>query len=247
MEEAIQTALAGSTFGVLIAGFLLGLWHAHEADHVAAVAAIVTERKNLWSSAIVGGFWGLGHTIALLLAGILILLLNITISEQGERFLEFCVGVMLVLLGLNVFRKLAQGGQMHFHAHEHGARAHVHPHIHEKNETAAEPLTHHGFSLSPRSILVGMIHGFAGSAAVMLLFLPTIDSRPLGFLYLLIFGVGSIGGMMLMSLLVGLPFSLTARRLNRLNFAMQCLAGLFSVGWGLKIIYEKGITEGLLS
>jgi ABC-type uncharacterized transport system, permease component len=246
MEETIQTALGGSMFGVLLGGFLLGLWHAREADHVAAVAAIVTERKNLWSSALVGGFWGLGHTLALLLAGVLILLLNIEISERTERILEFCVGIMLVVLGLNVLRKILRGGHLHFHAHEHGGHVHAHPHIHEKDEQS-EAHTHHGFSFSPRALIVGMIHGLAGSAAVMLLFLPTIDSRPLGFLYLLLFGIGSIGGMMLMSLLVGLPFSLTAARLNRLNFAMQCLAGLFSFVWGLKLIYEKGFVEGLLS
>ena len=90
-----------------------------------------------------------------------------------------------------------------------------------------------------------MIHGLAGSAALMLLVIPTIDSRPLGLLYILIFGAGSIGGMMLMSLLVGLPFSLTALRFNRFNLLLQAAAGIVSIALGLFIVYEKGVTEGL--
>jgi high-affinity nickel-transport protein len=90
-----------------------------------------------------------------------------------------------------------------------------------------------------------MIHGLAGSAALMLLVIPTIESRALGLLYIIIFGIGSIGGMMLMSFLVGLPFQITALRFNRLNFLLQCLAGLISVGLGLFIVYEKGFSEGL--
>lgn len=244
MSEEIPAFLSGSTAGILTFGFLIGLWHAREADHLAAVATIVTERKNLWSSAIVGGVWGLGHTISLLIAGVLVLFLNLQISEQTERILEFCVGVMLVFLGFNVLRKLLSGGTLHVHTHEHGGHTHVHPHIHEHDHADA-PHTHHGFSFSPRALVVGMIHGLAGSAALMLFIIPTIDSKVVGLLYIIIFGIGSIGGMMLMSLLVGLPLSLTAFKLNRLNLALQCIAGLASVGLGLFIVYEKGFAEGL--
>lgn len=236
---------ATSTVAVLSLGFFLGLKHATEADHLAAVSTIVTERKSLWSSAFIGGLWGLGHTISLFLAGVFVLLLNFQISEQTERFLEFGVGVMLVLLGLNVLRKLIKGGHLHFHSHEHGERVHVHPHIHGAQEAIGETHTHHGFSFNPRAVLIGMMHGLAGSAALMLLIIPTIESRVVGLLYIIIFGIGSIGGMMLMSLLVGLPFVLTAARFNRFNYVLQSLAGLISVGLGLYIIYEKGITEGL--
>jgi len=235
-----------SATAVLGIGFLIGLKHATEADHLAAVSTIVSERRSLLGSAVIGGIWGLGHTISLLVAGIFVLLLDFQISEQTERMLEFCVGVMLVLLGLNVLRKLVQGGTLHFHAHEHGARQHVHPHLHEPG-VSDDPNTHHGFSFSPRPLIIGMIHGLAGSAALMLLVIPTIDSRPLGLLYIVIFGIGSIGGMMLMSLLVGLPFSLTALRFNRFNYLLQSVAGLISVGLGLFIIYEKAVTEGLFS
>lgn len=233
-----------STAVVLGYGFFFGLKHATEADHLAAVSTIVSERKSLLSSMLIGGIWGLGHTISLVIAGVFVLLLNFQISEQNERMLEFCVGVMLVLLGLNVLRKLVRGGTFHFHAHEHGARQHVHPHLHEPGKKD-EPHSHHGFSFSPRPLIIGMVHGLAGSAALMLVVIPTIDSRPLGLLYITVFGIGSIGGMMLMSLLVGLPFFLTALRFNRFNYLLQSIAGLISVGLGLFIIYEKAVTEGL--
>lgn len=236
-----------SAAAVLGVGFLIGLKHATEADHLAAVSTIVSERKSLLSSMFIGGIWGLGHTISLVLAGVFVLLLDFQITEQTERMLEFGVGVMLVLLGLNVLRKIFQGETLHFHAHEHGARQHVHPHLHAPGAAADEPGTHHGFSFSPRALIIGMIHGLAGSAALMLLVIPTIDSRLLGLLYIVIFGVGSIGGMMLMSLLVGLPFSLTALRFNRFNSLLQSVAGLVSVGLGFFIIYEKAVTEGLFS
>jgi len=226
-------------------GFFIGLKHATEADHLAAVSTIVTERKSLLSSAIIGGIWGLGHTISLMVVGIFVLLLNFHVSERSERMLEFGVGVMLVVLGLNVFRKLVQGGKIHIHAHEHGARQHVHPHLHEVSEIE-ESHTHHGFSFSPRALIIGMVHGLAGSAALMLVVLPTIDSRPLGLLYIAVFGIGSIFGMMLMSLLVGLPFTLTALKFERFNFLLQSIAGLVSIGLGFYIIYEKGVIEGLL-
>lgn len=229
---------------ILSLGFILGLKHAVESDHLAAVSTIVSERKGLLSSTIVGGIWGLGHTVSLVVAGIFVLLLDFHISEQNERFLEFCVGVMLVLLGLNVVRKLLHGDELHFHAHKHHGHRHAHPHIHKPGRDD-EKHTHHGFSFSPRPLIIGMVHGLAGSAALMLLVIPTIESRFVGLPYIVVFGVGSIAGMMLMSFLVGLPFYLTALRFNRFNLLLQSIAGLFSVGLGLIIIYEKGITENL--
>ncbi len=233
-----------TTFAILGFGFLLGLKHATDADHLAAVGTIVSERKSVWSSALVGGVWGLGHTISLFLAGIFVLLLDFQISERTERILEFCVGVMLTLLGLNVVIKLIKGGQIHFHRHEHGVREHVHPHLHEPARED-EAHTHHGLSFSPRALGIGMVHGLAGSAGMMLLYLPTIETQTLKLIYIVIFGIGSIGGMMLMSFLVGLPFHLTAGRFNRFNYILQSVAGVASIAFGLMIIYEKGVTEGL--
>ncbi len=233
-----------TTFSILGFGFLLGLKHATDADHLAAIGTIVAERKNLWSSALIGGVWGLGHTISLFLAGVFVLLLNFEISENTERILEFGVGIMLMFLGLNVLRKLRKGGKLHFHAHGHGAHEHVHPHIHEHADDY-EKGTHHGFKFNSRALVIGMIHGIAGSAGLMLLVIPTIESKSVGLLYIIIFGIGSIGGMMLMSFLVGLPFHFTAAKFNRFNHILQSVAGLVSIALGLMIVYEKGVTEGL--
>ncbi|MBK7704388.1 MAG: urease accessory protein UreH [Acidobacteria bacterium] len=246
MNEILAAISIGSTAGVLGLGFFIGLKHATEGDHLAAVATIVSDRKSVWSSALVGGLWGLGHTISLVIAGVLVLLLNFEISERTERILEFGVGFMLLFLGLNVVRKLVKGGKVHIHKHEHGQHEHVHPHIHLP-ERGEEPETHHGLTFSPRSVLIGMVHGLAGSAALMLIVIPTIESKALGLLYIVVFGIGSIGGMMLMSFLVGLPFHFTATRFNRMNALLQGTAGIISIILGLAIIYEKGFTEGLFA
>ncbi len=236
-----------SLIWILTLGFFLGLKHATESDHLAAVSTIVSERKTLWSSTIIGGIWGLGHTISLVAAGIFVLILDFQISVQTERRLEFCVGVMLFLLGLNVLRKLLQGGNLHFHRHGHGNSDHAHPHVHVFGDQNIEPHTHHNLSFSPRALVIGMIHGLAGSAALMLLVIPTIDSKMFGLLYVVVFGIGSIGGMMIMSFLVGLPFHLAALRFNRFNPVLQGVAGIVSVFLGLLIIYEKGISENFFA
>ena len=198
-----------STFSVLLIGFVLGLRHATEADHLAAVSTIVSEKKNLFTASIVGGLWGVGHTISLFAVGLLVVFLKLQISTAVETKLEAGVGLMLVILGANALRKLATSERIHAHTHEHDGHAHIHIHTH-KDESAEA--SHHRFS--PRSVVIGMVHGLAGSAALMLLVVPTIQSTPIALLYILIFGVGSIGGMMVMSLLIGLPFHFTANRFD---------------------------------
>lgn len=224
-----------STLAVLGVGFVLGLQHAVEADHLAAVSTIVSEKKSLLAASLAGGLWGVGHTIALFVVGALVILLKLQISDSVESQLEAGVGVMLVILGLNALRKLYTT-HFHAHVHEHGERQHVH--FHDHNEAAAE--SHHGFS--PRSILIGMVHGVAGSAALMLLIVPTISSPIVGLLYILIFGIGSIGGMMVMSFLIGLPLHFTANRFDILNKGIRLCAGLFSFGLGAVIFYEKALS-----
>src|SRR4051812_14834680 len=114
----LLTMLASSPVAAILGfGFLLGLKHATEADHLAAVSTLVLERKGLWRSSLIGGLWGIGHTISLFAAGVLVLYFDLQISETTERRLELCVGIMLAILGLNVWRKLLQGGNLHFHSH----------------------------------------------------------------------------------------------------------------------------------
>lgn len=223
-----------STFSVLFIGFVLGLRHATEADHLAAVSTIVSEKKNLFTASIVGGLWGVGHTISLFAVGLVVIFLKLQITESIETKLEACVGLMLVILGANALRKLLKSEKIHAHTHEHGEQAHVHFHTHA-DERSEE--SHHRFS--PRSVVVGMVHGLAGSAALMLLIVPTIQSPLVAVSYILVFGIGSIGGMMAMSLLIGLPFHFTANRFDVLNKGIRLCAGIFSLGLGFSIIYKK--------
>ena len=222
-----------STVSILLIGFALGLLHAIEADHLAAVSTIVSEKKSLLTASIVGGLWGIGHTIALFVVGVAVIFLKFQISETAEARLEGLVGIMLMLLGFNAIRKLFSAETVHIHKHDHDGREHIHIHTHDKEPESS----HHRFS--PRSILIGMLHGLAGSAALMLLILPVLPSPAVALLYILIFGAGSIGGMMAMSLLIGLPFHFTAGRFKTLNGAIRLTAGVFSLCLGTWIVYEK--------
>jgi ABC-type nickel/cobalt efflux system permease component RcnA len=233
-----------SIASALVFGLAFGLKHAVEADHLAAVSTIVSERKGLLRSSLVGGLWGVGHTLALLLAGMAVLLLNVRIGERAALGLEFVVALMLIALGINSLRRLLSGGRLHLHAHSHGWHAHSHPHLHDVDEETPRD-SHHRLKIGVRPLVVGLIHGLAGSAALMLLVLSTVDSQAAGFAFIAVFGVGSIGGMMAMSALLGLPMQLTAGRFARTHLAIQGLAAVFSLGLGLMMAYQIGILDGL--
>lgn len=233
-----------STLGVLSLGLIFGFKHAIEADHIAAVTTIVSERKSILSSALVGGLWGVGHTVTLLVIGLGVILLHVRIAERTALALEFCVALMLVFLGANVIRKLFYGGAFFpdningmSDTNDVGDAEHAPP----KNQTAR-----HNLRFGVRPFVVGMIHGVAGSAALTLLVLSTIPSPLVGIAYMLVFGIGSIGGMMMMSALIGLPVHFTRNRFARLNLSIRAVAGLFSFGFGLFMIYQIGFVEGLL-
>ncbi len=208
----------------------MGMKHALDADHVVAVSTIVVENRKLWRSSLIGAFWGLGHTLTLLLVGIAILFFKLAIPEKLALGFEFAVGVMLVILGLLVARRIMRH-RWHLHPHEHEGQSHLHWHSH------TDTPEHHHAHLSMKSLLVGMVHGLAGSAALMLLVLTTMKSVGQGILYILVFGAGSIGGMMLLTTAISLPF-LWAARLEAAHRAITAVASLVSIGLGLTIMYE---------
>ncbi|HEX6280411.1 MAG TPA: hypothetical protein VFZ49_10420, partial [Pyrinomonadaceae bacterium] len=187
METLLAPSPEQSALAVLLIGFVFGLYHAIEADHLAAVSAIVSEHKNVLTASVIGGFWAFGHTLSLFIVGALVVFAKLQISESTEAMFEGIVGIMLVVLGLNAIRKIFAAQKIHAHTHEHDGHEHTHLHVHqdEKREKS-----HHRFA--PRSVLVGMIHGLAGSAGLMLFVLPTIPSPAVALLYIAIFGVGSI-------------------------------------------------------
>ncbi len=214
---------------IISLGFILGLKHAIEADHVAAVSAIVSEYKNLFKSSLVGVLWGAGHTVSLLLAGLLVILLKVEIPERVALGLEFGVAIMLVVLGVNSIYKLLNDRKSF------------------SSEELSDPTSSSNkkSAFSSRPIVVGMIHGLAGSAALMVLVVGTTKSALVGLAYIVIFGIGSIGGMLLMSILISLPIHFTTNRFTQMNLVVRALAGLFSFSCGLFMAYEIGFVEGL--
>jgi len=205
---------------ILALGFVLGIKHAIEPDHVIAVSTIASHSKKLSRSSLSGVFWGIGHTATLFLIGVIFILLKGEIPEKWAMSLEFLVGVMLVYLGI---RAVGFVKDVHVHGHGHG---HGHPTSYVK------------------SAVVGLIHGLAGSGAMILLTMNTVDSLWEGAFYILIFGAGTIVGMLLFTTLIGIPFVLSAKKLT-LNKKLTQITGIVSVAFGVYYMYNLGITEGL--
>lgn len=231
---------------VLALGLVFGLKHATEVDHVVAVTTIVSEQRKLWRAALVGALWGAGHTASLVIVGMIVLVLRVAIPERVGEWLEFGVAVMIVTLGVNTFvRALRRRNAVHVHKHQHDGFTHAHVHFHD-DETAHDdgtpPAHSHALKrIGIKPLLVGAMHGLAGSAALTLLVLAQIASPLVGILYLLVFGFGSIVGMLIMSGLVGLPFVLSARKVDGIHYGLQTAAGALSICFGLWYAYETGI------
>ena len=231
-------------WATLALGFVLGLRHALDGDHLAAVSTFVSEEKNLWKSSLIGAYWGMGHTAALLIFGMGIATFRLAVPERLSQFLEFAVGLMLVILGINVIRKLVKGQAIHIHTHQHDGTAHSHLHVHLAEKEHAH--RHHVLRVGGRPFVVGVVHGLAGTAALMLLVVSAIPSILLALGYIVIFGIGSIGGMMIMSVLMSVPIALAAGRVTKVDRFMRLAAGLFSLGFGIFLAWEVGFIQSLL-
>lgn len=221
-------------------GLLLGVRHALDADHVVAVSTIVSRSRRLGQALCVGLLWGVGHTLTLLAAGLGLLLFRWTLPAGLALGFELAVGVLLVVLGLETvwgFRRK----QVHLHRHDHGSGPHLHFHSHQGGPSHAHP---HAAPSAARPLLVGLVHGLAGSAALTLLALSSVASPWQGLLVISVFGVGSIVGMMAVTFLIGLPVVLAARRLGPAQQAIRLAAGLASLAFGLSIVWASGV--GLL-
>ncbi len=226
----------------LALGFALGIKHALDADHVVAVSTIVSQYRNPLKATLVGIFWGIGHTTTLLLVGIAVIGFKLVVPEQLALSMEFLVGVVLFALGVQILWQY-RPKKKHTHIHDHGDEMHTHEHIHLRKKVE-EDVQHHPLR-QHRSLLLGMIHGLAGSAALMLLVLSTIQSPLEGVVYILIFGVGSILGMMVISTLIGLPFALSSGRFASLNHTIRFMAGALSVALGIFVMVDIGWIQGL--
>ncbi len=233
---------------ILFLGFLVGLQHAMEADHLAAIASLATRSRNLADSARRGAIWGLGHTLTLFLFGGAVLLADSLVPERIASGLEFMVGLMLVVLGADVLRRVVRE-RIHFHAHRHGTRQHFHAHAHEASKShEADPHNHeHPERISLRPLLVGMMHGMAGSAALIVLALGAVEDPWQGLAFIAVFGFGSIVGMAMIGAVIGLPLRYSPRGLTWAHNGLKASIGLFTVGLGGYIMLNIGLAGGLFA
>jgi high-affinity nickel-transport protein len=251
-------------------GFFLGMRHATDADHVIAVSTIVTRQRSIQSAALIGAVWGLGHTLTIIVVGAGIILFSIVIPPRLGLTLELAVACMLILLGVmnlsgildwmrQAFSSLGihtDGRHAHVHSHGDYGHSHVHGHGpenhgHREDQTPQAWLDKRfgrlGLYQLIRPLVIGVVHGLAGSAAVALLVLTTIQDAAWAMAYLLLFGVGTIAGMMLITVAIAAPFAYTSSRLEGLNRYLRVASGALSLAFGLFLVYQIGFVDGLFT
>jgi high-affinity nickel permease len=250
---------------ILAVGFFLGMRHATDPDHVIAVTTIVSNQRNSMRAALIGAFWGVGHTLTIFVVGAGIILFNLVIPVRVGLSMEMSVAVMLILLGLwNIAgfvravpaRPAPDHGAetlVHSHPHSHGdyIHNHVHAHQHESNHAPLDWMDRVFGKVSLyqylRPLVVGIVHGLAGSAAVALLVLTTIRNVHWAVAYLLVFGVGTIAGMMLITMSIASAFTMMGRGRQKFSRRLALASGLLSLGFGLFVAYQICFVNGLFT
>ncbi len=221
----------GTVFPLLMLGFVLGMRHATDPDHVVAVSTIVSRERTFRGAALIGALWGLGHTVTITLVGGAIVAFGLVIPRKVELSMELGVAVMLLVLGAMSL----SGTLRRFHEIAHGEHAHG-----ERSLVARL-----GKAGVARALLVGVVHGMAGSAAVALLVLTTVRDVTFAMLYLALFGLGTVAGMMTLTTLLAAPFALAARRSGELTAWLSRATGVASLALGAYLVYEIGVVERL--
>jgi hypothetical protein len=265
MTEAVNVV------SFLFLGFFLGMRHATDADHVVAIATIVSRQRSVAGSALIGAAWGIGHTMTVMAVGAAIIVFGVVIPPKLGLSMEFAVGIMLVLLGILTLTGMGRavgaahahannpGGHahdLHDHLHAHGDYVHMHPHGHDpdahghaEDQTPLARLDRSAFGRMAfyqwlRPFVVGLVHGLAGSAAAALMVLSIIREPVAALGYLLLFGLGTVVGMMLITLILSAPFAFTAVNLPKFNWRLRVASGLISFVFGVILIYGIGFAEG---
>ena len=260
----------GSFFSVIAVGFFLGMRHATDPDHVIAVTTIVTRQRQLRRAAMTGAFWGVGHTLTIFAVGAMIILFNVVIPTRLGLSMEFSVALMLVVLGImNVaaFMRSAStvsastntdSGAVHVHPHAHGDYVHTHAHghspemhSHRSDRTPLALLDRLFGKLAlyrpVRPFIVGVVHGLAGSAAVALLVLAAIPNPRWAVVYLLVFGAGTVGGMMLITMSIASAFTFMGKGRQKFSHRLGLVSGVLSLAFGLLLVYQIGFAGGLFT
>jgi high-affinity nickel-transport protein len=257
-----------SFLSTIAVGFFLGMRHATDPDHVVAVTTIVSRQRNLLKAALTGIFWGIGHTLTIFVVGSAIILFDVVIPARIGLSMELSVGLMLIVLGamniasfLRAARTIAPAAEeshvVHSHPHVHGDYVHSHAHGHAPEAHAHShqtPLTwldrifgRIGLYQQLRPLVVGIVHGLAGSAAVALLILTTIRNPHWALVYLLVFGAGTVGGMMLITMSIVSAFNFLGNRHENFSHWLGLASGLVSLAFGLFLAYQMGFANGLFS
>jgi ABC-type nickel/cobalt efflux system permease component RcnA len=264
-------------------GFVLGMRHATDPDHVIAVSTIVSRQRSIRQAGVIGALWGVGHTITIFCVGAAIILFNVVIPPRIGLAMELAVGLMLILLGIlnltGVMQRITHrytpdhnhGSVVHSHLHKHSGLVHEHihghspeVHLHLEPQARVQPeipvnmdpkphgvfqnvLQKLGLYQFLRPLAVGLVHGLAGSAAVALLVLAEIRDPRWAIAYLLVFGIGTIAGMMLITMMIGAPFAYTRKRFAPFNQGLGIASGLLSLAFGLFITFQIAVTDGLFA
>ena len=259
-----------SLLSIIAVGFFLGMRHATDPDHVIAVTTIVSRQRNLLKAAMTGIFWGIGHTLTIFVVGTIIIIFDVVIPARIGLSMELSVGLMLIVLGmLNIVsfvrsaRSISSQYQedsevVHRHPHSHGdyVHSHVHGHAPETHPHSHQqtPLTwldrlfgRIGLYQQLRPLVVGVVHGLAGSAAVALLILTTIRNPHWAIVYLLVFGAGTVGGMMLITMSIASAFNFLGKKQERFSQRLGLASGLVSLAFGVVLAYQIGIANGLFT
>lgn len=249
---------------IIAVGFFLGMRHATDPDHVIAVTTIVSQQRSSGRAALIGVFWGLGHTLTIFAVGAAIILFNLVIPPRVGLAMELSVGLMLIFLGgwnltsfLQSLPPKAAVPVLHSHPHQHGDLVHTHAHAHwpehehPELDASLAPLDkkfgNMGSYQMLRPLMIGIVHGLAGSAAVTLLILASIRNPHWAIAYLVVFGVGTIAGMMLITLSIASTFRFFGNRFENLNREFGLAAGLVSLCFGVFLAYQICVTQGLFS
>lgn len=259
-----------TALSLIALGFLLGMRHATDADHIVAVSAIMArQRTSVRDAILIGALWGLGHSLTIVAVGGAIVLFRIAIPPNVELTMEMAVALMLIALGVWNLTGVASGirdvsgspgpdGSLHAHLHTHGDYAHSHAHGHGARGHG------HGDDQTPqawldrrlgrlglyqliRPLVVGFVHGLAGSAAVALLVLATIPDPRWALLYLALFGAGTIVGMVLLTAVIAAPLAYTSARFGGFERHLRIASGLLSLAFGLYLAWQIGVVDGLFT
>jgi high-affinity nickel-transport protein len=240
---------------ILGLGFVLGMRHATDADHVVAVSTIVSRERRIRSAAWIGALWGAGHTITIFAVGVCIIVFTLVIPPRVGLSMEFSVGLMLVLLGWLNLRDLGRPerskpslpGSTGTEPHTHAGGEHTHTTTSRSVDTVDRWFGNWTIYQWLRPLIVGLVHGLAGSAAVALLVLATLHNSRWAVAYLLLFGVGTIAGMMVITVAMASALNFAGSRSQWINRRLSVATGFLSVAFGLFLVYQMGFRHGLFT